>query len=804
MTIANLHPALAYAAKGWHVFPVKPHAKEPLTTNGFKDATTDPAKINAWLSQWPNANWAIATGPSGLLVIDVDPKNGGDVSWNELVDVHGPSLVDSVRVRTGGDGLHVYFQRPPANGHGDLGNTVSHIAPGIDTRGAGGYVVAPPSIHPNGKPYTWATDHAFNDVDVKPLPKPLLELLQKPKTTQGTVLVPEVIADGKRNDTIFRMAAGLQRKGYTPGGMLALLREENRVRCKPPLSESELQAIVRQATKYEGGPIPDVLVDAELTDVGNGERLCALYGHKFRHVEEWGWLVWDGRCWARDSRGYMEALAKRTVDATRQAAERLKGEENDDRRKALRSWVKKSQSISKLRDMIAAARSEDGVDRTMDEFDTKDGLLNVRNGVVDLATGEVMPHDPELGFTAFTNIDYDPKASCRRWDDLVLNMAADNLELVGYLQRAAGYTLTGYTNEQKLFFLYGAGANGKTTFVEVLGKLLGRLATPVGFDALLNSRDSKPGHTMAALVGRRMAMATEAPEGRSFNEEMLKAGTGGDTVVAKLLYKDEFAMTPRFKLWLTGNNRPTIRGITPGTWRRFELVPCLRSVPEHKRVKNLKELLLQELAGILAWAVRGAVEWHKLGLQTPKSIRDAVEEYRLENDIVGRWLDECCTIREDLKMPAGEGLRAINEWLRTGHEPEMTAAMFGRRMAAWNNEVLKRHKGGDGLVVWLGVGLGRNVPPPGKQGTLEATSTPKAGGVPPTAAQHDRMTFLLELVRRIAKASERQLARLQDLMAEVYAYGWTEELLERDLRVLVQNSALYSKGGAGTWAPVNP
>lgn len=801
--IADLHPALAAAARGWYVFPIKPRGKEPLTAHGFKDATTDPKQIQAWIEQFPDCNWGLDTGRSGLLVGDVDPKNGGDVSWAELVAKH-PELANTVRVQTQGDGLHLYWLRPPANGHGDLGNTVSHIAPGIDTRGAGGYVVIPPSIGPSGKPYRWATGHAPHEVAVAALPKVLFEMLQRPKDRPvHAVAVPEVIADGKRNDTLFRMAAGLQRKGYSAQAMLACLKEENRARCRPPLPDREVETIVRQASRYDAGPIPDVLIDAALTQVGNGERLVALFGHRFCHVHEWGWLVWDGRCWERDTRGHMEALAKKTVVAILQAADRISDEET---RKALRKWAKSSQSMKNLREMIAAARSEPGIDRHMDEFDTHDGLLNVRNGVVDLATGELAPHNPDLYFTTYSNVDYDPNALAPRWDQLVRDLSEgspDPAERIGYMQRCAGYTLTGYVREQKLFFLYGNGSNGKTTFVEILAKLLGKLATPMGFDTFLNSRDNRFQNDMASLVGRRMTMATEAPEGRSFNEEALKSATGGDSLRAKLLYKDSFDMTVRFKLWLTGNNRPTIRGITLGTWRRFELVPCLRSVPEHKRVKDLKEKLLQELPGILAWCVRGAIAWHTLGLQTPADIRQAVEDYRKENDVVGRWIEEACTLGlgKEYEMPAGQGLHAINDWLKKGHEPEMTAAMFGRRLASWAeaNGAVVKHKDGDGRIVWQGIRLGKYAPVADAQSNLDAMAVD-----PRLNEQGDKMRQLFALVKQICaeKDNDKGIATGARLEAELATQGWTANEVRDRLRHLLNQGVLYSKMGADTYAPL--
>ena len=799
--IAKLHPALAYAARGWHVFPVAPHAKTPLTAHGFKDATTDAGKIGAWLAQWPNCNWGIATGPSGLLVVDVDPKSGGDQAWAKLVEKHGEQLVDSVRARTQGDGLHVYFKRPPANGHGDLGITAGHIAAGIDTRGDGGYVVAPPSIGPTGKAYAWATGHGPDDVDVKPLPQVLFDLLKKPKTALAIApAVQESIVAGGRNAALASLAGSMQRRGMAPEAILAALQQQNLVACKPPLPLREVETIVRSIARYEKGPLPNVLLDEGEHDVGNGKRLAALYSHMFRFVHEWGWMVWDGRVWARDTRGRMEAWAKKTVDALEAAIPNV---DNEEKAKALRKWARTSRNKGRIEAMIAMARSEPSVDQFREQFDMHDHLLNVRNGVIDLRTGELLPHDPELYMTGFVDIEYDAAALAPRWQQFLKETCLSNEDLMGYLQRAAGYTLTGFTSEHVLFFLFGDGRNGKSTFITVLGWLLGDMAEPLSFDSLLQSRESRAENTLASLVGKRLASATEPPEGRAFNEEMIKSMTGSDMLRARHMYMDGFGFLPKFKLWLGGNDKPLIRGVNEGIWERFHLVPFQNHVERHKRNKQLDRQLREELPGILAWAVRGAVEWSSKGLQPPAIVSQAVDEYRGENDVIGRFIEECCTVRPDLSTPAGELHKAINAWAEEHKERSLSANMLGRRLAKYRAGLLQREKGEkehSGLVIWKGIGLGRNAPLAGNQARIDAAPIPRTDMV-----QGDRLDGLLEVVKRLWFANTedrvRRVVRMPELVAELGPHGWREDDLQRDLKQLAHDGRLICRLGAGTWAP---
>lgn len=792
----------ALAKRGIHVFPVAARSKKPLTEHGFKDATTDQAQIQAWLAKWPDCNWGIATGASGLYVVDVDPKNGGAASWDQLVKELGEGIADSVRVRTGGDGLHVYFKRPS----GEHGNTTGALGPGIDTRGEGGYVVAPPSIHPSGKPYEWVAERSLLEVDPRPLPQVLVDLLARPKArgTQLGALVPEVIVAGGRNQALTSLAGLMHRKGMDAGAILAALQQQNQATCKPPLSLREVDQIVRSVTKYAKGVLPDVLVDAGEHDIGNGRRLVALYGHMFRFVHQWGFLVWDGRAWQNDTMGRMDDYGKKTACALRLAVDRV---QEDEKRKRFLKHAERSHSRDRVAAMIQMARSEPGIDCRPEDFDKDPDLLNVRNGVIDLRDGSLKPHDPELYLRGFVDIDYDPAAVCPRWEAFVKASCVNDMDLVECLQRAFGYTLTGHVNEHVCFFLYGDGRNGKSVVCNILMRLLGDLAVPLGFEALLAGRDTKTSHELSAVIGKRMALATEAPEGRSFNEEAIKAMTGGEhKLQARQLYKDPVAFHSVVKVWMTGNNKPQIRGVNEAIWERFLLFPFQNHVPKHKRIKDLELQLVEELPGILAWAVRGAQAWRKAGLNPPRKVVDAVEEYRTDNDLVGQWIEETCTIGDGQQAEAGVLLKACNVWLAERHEREMNQNAFSRRIAKFRAGLLRKEKNGKGYIVWHGIALGKDLPAP-VQGTLEAAvaAAPVAGitsSVDALHAQHDRMRRVQDLVRELAAQSDKGFVTHEQLEEVLGREGWHPVDVARALEALRRNNAIYCRGGSGTYAPL--
>lgn len=257
-----LEPALDYASRGWAVFPLKPQAKEPLTEHGFKDATTDEATIRRWWARWPDANIAVVTGRvSGIVVLDVDPRHGGDESLRDLEARYGP-LAETVTALTGGGGAHYYFAAPE-------GMTVRtrKLAPGLDLKGDGGYVVAPPSIHPSGQPYTWEVGRSPDDLGLAPLPGWLLEEAQ-PRAAPPAyekLLAGERVPEGERHEALLSLAGLLARQGATLEVARAAVRAARDHYTEPgthPVSDEELEGILAFCYEAEARKVGAVAISA--------------------------------------------------------------------------------------------------------------------------------------------------------------------------------------------------------------------------------------------------------------------------------------------------------------------------------------------------------------------------------------------------------------------------------------------------------------------------------------------------------------------------------------------------------------
>jgi putative DNA primase/helicase len=284
--------------------------------------------------------------------------------------------------------------------------------------------------------------------------------------------------------------------------------------------------------------------------------------------------------------------------------------------------------------------------------------LNCPNGTIDLRTGGLRPHRREDYVTKLCPTRYDPAATCPAWDRFLGSIFTGDEELIGFIRRLLGYCLTGDTREHVLAVFYGHGGNGKSTFVEVsMGTLGPDYAGKVDQDLLLAKRGESHPTGKADLRGKRLMVANETADGRRLDEATVKELTGGDTVKARFMKQDFFQFAPTHKLVICSNYKPAVRGTDAGIWRRIRLVPFTARFwspdepgqpgedrPDHLRAdKGMKDRLLAEREGILAWMVRGTREWLAAGdLGTPAAVAAATVEYRQEEDMFGRFLQERC------------------------------------------------------------------------------------------------------------------------------------------------------------------
>lgn len=434
---------------------------------------------------------------------------------------------------------------------------------------------------------------------------------------------------------------------------------------------------------------------APRTDLGNAERLIEFAKGNIRfHVKAKRWLVWDGLRWQLDDEGKVIALAGQMVRQLRKGAE-ARGAEK------LAKFALSSEKEARLKAMVSLAQSQPGIPVQVEALDADSMLLNVLNGTVDLRTGKLLPHEKANLITKLVPVDYSETALCPQWLAFLDRIMGGNGTLIDFLQRLSGYALTGSTREQAFFIFFGTGANGKSTFIEVLRGVFGDYAQATDFATFLQRKSDGIRNDIARLVGARFVSAVEPEENRTLSESLLKQLTGDDRVTARFLFKEFFEFLPSFKIVLAVNHKPNINGADHGIWRRVRLVPFTVTIPEAERDKDLKLKLREELAGILRWAVEGCVKWQQDGLKAPPEVTAATDDYRSEMDVMGEFIDAVCEVGETHRTKAGDLHGAYAGWAEdTGNDP-LTAKALAVKLTAKGFRAVKSN----GHRCWVGVRL---------------------------------------------------------------------------------------------------
>jgi putative DNA primase/helicase len=436
-----------------------------------------------------------------------------------------------------------------------------------------------------------------------------------------------------------------------------------------------------------------------LTDLGNAERFVSQHGENVRYCYPWArFLVWTGAQWERDEAGKVYRLAKETVRGIYQEAAES---ENETRRKALAQHATRSEAEAKIKAMLELAKSEIPV--SPEELDADPWLLNAPNGTVDLRTGELREHCREDLITKIAPVEYRPDAPAPAWGAF-LEQVLPSEDLRAFVQRAAGYSATGDTSEQCLFINHGVGANGKSTCQEAIAAALGDYAMRAPTEMLLAKRSGGVPNDVARLKGSRFVAASETEEGRRLAESLVKDLTGGDTITARFMRAEFFDFKPTHKLWLSTNHKPEIRGTDTAIWRRIRLIPWSVTIPPAEQDKKLPAVLRHELPGILAWIVRGSLEWRREGLRPPEEVRRATGAYRAEMDVLAGFLSDCCEVGRDQRAYASDLYKAYKLWCDDTGEQRETQTKFGRRLTEKGYENGGKG-GGRGAAIRLGLAL---------------------------------------------------------------------------------------------------
>ncbi len=435
------------------------------------------------------------------------------------------------------------------------------------------------------------------------------------------------------------------------------------------------------------------------TDLGNARRFVKQHGAGLRYVRAWGWLVWDGRRWTHDETGEVMQRAKEIPDLIR--VEALRRPPGTPLRKTLLQWAFKSESRARLEAMVALAQTEPSIAVLADTFDADPWVLNVVNGTLNLRTGALRRHSREDLITKLAPVDYNPAATCPRFEAFLDRIMAGNVDLIRFLQRAIGYSLTGLATEQVLFILHGTGANGKSTFLEALRHVLGDYAVQADPSTFLKRDPDAIRNDVARLRGARFISAVEIGFGRHLDEALVKQATGGDTITARLLYREPFEFMFTGKVFLACNHKPEIRGADLGIWRRIRLIPFEVTIPPEEQDRHLLDVLKGEAPGILGWAVEGYLDWQREGLVTTGAVVEATARYREASDTLAGFLAERCVLDPESWSSASELYRAYRQWAEDAGERPMSKRRFGQMLAERGFKLDRANR----PMVWVGLAL---------------------------------------------------------------------------------------------------
>lgn len=416
------------------------------------------------------------------------------------------------------------------------------------------------------------------------------------------------------------------------------------------------------------------LIEFPFTDLGNARRFAAMHRGAFLYArEERIWLEWrDGR-WRRDQTGAAERAAKAVVEELWAQVAKL----GDEKREKAAKFAISCQSEARLRSMLSLASTEPGMFVRLSDLDTDPYLFSCGNGTLDLRTGELRDPDPADLISLGTDVDFVANTPRERWSLFIEEVFAGDDDLIAFVQRAYGSCLTGDVRDRALFIEYGPRFNGKSTMNGAIQNVLGELARTAPIRVVMRGRQSEIPNEIAALARKRLVVVAETADGQRLDENRVKALTGGDKVPARALYREWFEFRPEYKLVLYTNFRPKVDGSDGAIWDRIRLIPFTVSF-EDRQERDLDLKLAAESEGILAWLVEGCLAWQRDGLGTCAAVEQATAAYRTENDVIGRFVAECCEFADDHRVLSRALRDALKHYCEESGDDLPPAAVVGR------------------------------------------------------------------------------------------------------------------------------
>lgn len=445
---------------------------------------------------------------------------------------------------------------------------------------------------------------------------------------------------------------------------------------KIPVSEGPEYLERVTALVEEMGPLDNLL-----TDTGNSRLFSILNRGKAIFVPGHGWHVYNGSYWEK---GNPQILAEKTALAITSTYSQFFGEEI---RRRIKDWEAACLKKARLDAMISLSEVREGIRCPFENINRDPCLLSVQNGTLDLRTGKLNDHSPDDLIAKIASVEYDPNAKCPRWEQHLREVL--DPEQIEYLQIALGYSLTGCTNEQVFFVLYGTGQNGKTVTTRAIQNILGEYGGILDASSLMDrSRKSIP-NDIAHLPGLRFVVTSELDEGKSFDERFVKQLTGEDPIQTKWLFKEYFDFIPTAKFWVHANHLPRIHGTDYGIWRRMRVIEFRHTIPDEKRDNHLIEKLEKEKSGILNWLVEGCRKWLENGLLNPDWMQTTVEAYKNQMDPIGAFVKECCAFGSNQSVCVSDLYEAYLTWCEENEEIPVEKALLGKSLLKRFNRLKK-------------------------------------------------------------------------------------------------------------------
>lgn len=436
----------------------------------------------------------------------------------------------------------------------------------------------------------------------------------------------------------------------------------------------------------KGQPRPEyITAEDACTEVANAQRIAHLLRDKVCYVDKIGWHVFDppwrfdphaaralvqmlGRKIARDEAAQMAAWVAAPRDANEAARRRHAMD-------ARFKWATKSEALKTIEASMSLA--QDLMNVEPETLDSNINVLGCKNGVLDLADFTFHPYTPADTITKTTACDYAPDACCPAWSKFVSEVMGGDADAVSWLQRFLGSCLPGSHPDQIILMCVGGGSNGKTTLFEAIEAALGGYADAAAPGLLVTSKEARHPTEVADLRGKRLVVTSETGERNTLAEDKVKQMTGSDTLKARFMRQDFFHFKPTHQLVLLTNHRPTVRGTDEGIWRRIRVLPFAQQFTGERRDKALPARLEAERAGILNWMLDGLREYRRIGLDDlPPIMADANQEYRRSSDVIGAFIDQCCSLDQSFSTQSRELYGEYQTWCKENGEWSDNARKF--------------------------------------------------------------------------------------------------------------------------------